>query len=603
LQELARQLRFESPEAARRQLARAEALAAQLLEESALVKRGGSPPPDAYPEEWVVFRITGLRVDGAKERESGGVVVREALLGDLPALVDRLSAAAKLTVGDLDVAREGDGKARITGGRAASATPVVWFGAEELCARWKVSRKTLDRYRRLGLVSRRVGLGRGRERVVYSAECVGAFERVHGERVRGAGAFSRMDARALERVARRAARYHARFGWSLHRCAQRIAAREGRSVETIRNVLRRMDRGARTPVFDEAGPIDAEQSAWIERAARRGGNLSTAAARVRKTRATVYRVVASRRAARLRELDLRGPVGPTFLRADAGEVLLGHAAASTGLGEPGAASVGAIVRASAEMEPEAAGHEAARSAAYWYLLWWCSRAIGALPRHGAGAAELDAIETRLLWASRLKAEMVRAQLPLLVRAIEAQTDRRLATITGSVLSELVGLGLEAVIEAVDRFDPFKGGRLAAPVGIGLTRAISQWLRGNRERVGLGSPGRAAARVDMDQLGIEDWSRRVHSWQAWLEPPVEVRAGLGAGPVAAEDREQAARGLGQERRVLAMRFGWDGGPPRTLEETGRALGLRAARVSAIQRRAVARLAYGDAPARKVRRKRA
>jgi hypothetical protein len=247
----------------------------------------------------------------------------------------------------------------------------------------------------------------------------------------------------------------------------------------------------------------------------------------------------------------------------------------------------------AGIEPSVASHETARAAAYWYLIWWCSRAIGGLPRHGArvgaksgDSAGLDVIETRLLWASRLKAEMVRGELPLLLRTIEAQTDRRVGAISGAVLAELVSLGLDAMIEAVDRFDPFKGGRLAAPVGIGVTRAISQWLRVNRER--LGAPGRAIARVDLDQLLLEDWARRVHSWQGWLEPPVEVRAGLGTvGPAAAKRGEPAA----QERHVLEMRFGWNGAPPRTIEQTAGALGLRAERVSAIQRKAIARLAYG------------
>ena len=185
LQELARQLRFESADAARRQLARAEDLALQLLDES-----GKPDAPAAYPEEWVVFRITGLRMEA--RGGDGGVVVREALLGDLPALIDRLSAAGKITESDLRGTGKRTSKDGATGGRAASATPskqadAVWLSVAELCARWKVSRKTLERYRRVGLVSRRITLGRGREKVVYSEACVRMFERVHRERVEEAG--------------------------------------------------------------------------------------------------------------------------------------------------------------------------------------------------------------------------------------------------------------------------------------------------------------------------------------------------------------------------------------------------------------------------------
>ena len=596
LQELARQVRFQSEDAARRQLGRAEQLALQLLGEQA------ADAPAAYPEEWVVFRITGLRTE-----TGGDVMVREALLSDLPALIDRLSAAAKLTLEDLDDEEKVKSKAGNTGGRAASATRATgsnaWLSVEDVCARWKVSRKTLERYRRLGLVSRRVMLGRGRERVVYGERQVRAFERVHGKRVEDAGAFARRDVDSRERVLRRAARYRERLGWSLFKCAQRIAARDARSVEGVRKLLAAHDARAERPIFGAPGVLDSEQKGLVERTSKRGGNMSAVAGRVRKSRATVYRVVGERRVDRLRELDLRVPAGgaAVFERADAADVLLGHAAASDGIGRRGAINVGELLRMAAEMDPEPAAHEQARATACWYLVWRAERGVGALARHGArvrasakrdaggdaGRDEgVDAIETWLLWASRLRAEMVRSQVPLLVRAIENQTGRSVGAIPGSALRELCEIGLDAVIDSADRFDPFKGGRLAAPVGVAVGRAISQWLKHGREE--LGAPGRAMARVDMEQLALPDWARRVHPWQEWLEAPLGVREKLGA---IAE----------RERRVLEMRYGWEG-PPRTVEDVAKELRTKATRVAAMQRRAVAMLAYG-APAKmpRVRRK--
>ncbi len=589
LQELARQVRFQSEDAARRQLGRAEQLALQLLGEQA------ADAPAAYPEDWVVFRITGLRTE-----TGGDVVVREALLSDLPALIDRLSAAAKLTQADLDDEEKVRGKAGNTGGRAASATRAnLWLSVEDVCARWKVSRKTLERYRRLGLVSRRVMLGRGRERVVYGERQVRAFERVHGKRVEQAGAFARRDVESRERVVRRAARYRERLGWSLFKCAQRIAARDGRSVEGVRKLLMAHDARAERTIFGAPGVLDSEQKGLVERTSKRGGNMSAVAGRVRKSRATVYRVVGERRVDRLRELDLRVPAGgaAVFERADAAEVLLGHGAASDGIGRRGAMSVGELLRMAAERDPEPAAHEQARATACWYLVWRAELGVAQLARHGArvrasakrdvGRGEgVEAIETWLLWASRLRAEMVRSQVPLLVRAIENQTGRSVGEIPGSALRELCEIGLDAVIDSADRFDPFKGGRLAAPVGVAVGRAVSHWLRHGREE--LGAPGRAMARVDMEQLALPDWARRVHPWQEWLEAPLGVREKLGA---IAE----------RERRVLEMRYGW-GGPPRTVEDVAKELGTTATRVAAMQRRAVAMLAFG-APAKtaRVRRK--
>jgi hypothetical protein len=116
--------------------------------------------------------------------------------------------------------------------------------------------------------------------------------------------------------------------------------------------------------------------------------------------------------------------------------------------------------------------------------------------------------------------------------------------------------------------------------------VSQWLRHGREE--LGAPGRAIARVDLEQLALPDWARRVHPWQEWLEAPIGVREKIAALPE-------------RERRVVNMRYGWVG-PPRTVEEVAKELRTTATRVAAMQRHAVALLAYG-APAKttRVRRK--
>ena len=76
LDDLARQLRFAPPETLRRQLERAEQLAAEI------------DPSINYPEDWIVFRITGYRAD----MPAPATIVGEALLGDIGILVERLSA-------------------------------------------------------------------------------------------------------------------------------------------------------------------------------------------------------------------------------------------------------------------------------------------------------------------------------------------------------------------------------------------------------------------------------------------------------------------------------------------------------------------------------
>jgi DNA-directed RNA polymerase sigma subunit (sigma70/sigma32) len=85
--------------------------------------------------------------------------------------------------------------------------------------------------------------------------------------------------------------------------------------------------------------------------------------------------------------------------------------------------------------------------------------------------------------------------------------------------------------------------------------------------------------------MEDWTLRVAPWQQVTEPDTRVRAmALGASAALAS----------RERAFLQERFGWSGGPPRTLSEMAAMLGLTPMRAAQRERLAVrAALAAGRA----------
>lgn len=531
---------------------------------------GDLDPAGMYPEDWVVFRLTGYR----PEMERPALIAGADLIADLSPLIEHLCVAAELGEGDL-----GD--------------PAGWLGAEEVCRRWGVSRKTLDRCRRGGLLARRVAVQKGsaRHRIVFAAGAVEAFERRHAERLEKAAGFSRIDPETEERLARRAARYRLRLGWSLGQISARLAERTGRGRETIRQLILRNDaaaaRAGATPLFARKGPLRSVQREVIERAYDRGCGVdaSELARRHGVSVATVYRVLAERRAARLREWAARAAVGPAA-PAGAGERALAHAAAREGLGRPGPATLAELLAFVESARPEGPAVEAARAAAFVYLRDDALRRVERLPRADPPVAELDEIETRLRWAARLKAEMVRSQLPLAVKTIESFLSgpggRDLRSLPPRAAQRIAAVAVAAVIEGVERYDPAKGGRLAAPVGLALNRAVSAWARGEGAQFAGGGDGRASARPDPAAIALEDFTLRVSPWQAWLEPDVRVRAGLWRVPPELAE-------------VLVMRMGWaegesGGGPPRTLAEVARLRGVTPGRVSRLEHRAM-RLALG------------
>ncbi|HHN78369.1 MAG TPA: hypothetical protein ENK11_06840, partial [Phycisphaerales bacterium] len=321
--ELADQLRFASRGALLRQIAHAETLAAE-LEES-----------EQYPEDWIVYRITGHRP------EASGAAVTYAgasVLSDLSAFVERLCDAAQLERGDIE-------------------GPTI--DAVSLCARWRVSRKTVDRARRRGLIARRVRNERGRATLVFTERAVEAYERRRGDALERAGRFSRLGPDMEAKIIRRAARYRERFNCSLNRAAVRLAERFGRSHQGIRELLERHDARQRElglePIFDERPDRSARTMVSALRMARAGAEPSEIAShifgpRADKRRAT--RLIRQIRARLLMRLELDGPVSRVFLRDDADEVLLAPEAVRTRLGGgPGAGELVEMIRLIREAPP------------------------------------------------------------------------------------------------------------------------------------------------------------------------------------------------------------------------------------------------------------
>src|SRR5205823_5996629 len=95
--------------------------------------------------------------------------------------------------------------------------------------------------------------------------------------------------------------------------------------------------------------------------------------------------------------------------------------------------------------------------------------IGKLSRLQPSASGIDRIETMLRWAARLKAELVRSQLRVMLEALHARLGRPVEQVPAGVLVRLLSSAIAAVGDAVDAFDVARGGRLAAAAGLGVDK--------------------------------------------------------------------------------------------------------------------------------------
>ncbi len=560
LSRLAEQLRFAPREALVRDVERIEALALEI--------DGGG----VYSEEWVVFRVTGFRADIEGAEAIGG----EAVLRDLSALAERLSMSARLSAA-------GDG-----GG------DIVTLAA--LSARWGVSSKTVERLRRRGLIARRVLDERGKWRLGFSARAADAFAAAHPALIARAAGFSRMDERVRARVLR-CARLYRRAGLTLNEASDRIARRYGRSREAVRQMLIKHDRrhAGGGAIFGLRGPLRREEASDALARAGLGVELRRSASAMSRSAAAVRRGVNLVRAERLRGVLLEG-VGEGVGVEEDGErggvsfagPDLEDGSASADLGGPGVTDLLRFIQAARRREVPLGVVERARARAFRGLLTRARVWTLGLDRAFPSAEGIDAIETALRWAARLKAELLRSHLALVVQTLEERAGVRLEEQRAARAEELVVLGLRAAGRAVDAFDPSRGGRLAAPITLLVTREASRWLRG--APAPLEASGRAQARL-AEGLVFADWTRHVSPWQEWLEPDAGVRGASG----------RVSEGA---RLVMGMRMGWPewtegraeaarggGVRPMMCSEVARVVDVSPTAVARLERRAI-REALGD-----------
>jgi RNA polymerase primary sigma factor/RNA polymerase sigma factor len=232
-----------------------------------------------YTYEYLCYRITNYRPESYPSlRLSGGEASH-----DLQLFVEDLSDAANISA-------EAAGERVLT--------------VDELSRQFQVSTKTISRWRRQGLVSRRFVFD-GRKRVGFLESSVERFVRKNTERVRRGSQFSQLTQQERQRIVDRARRL-ARAGGCPAEVAKRLARATGRSVETIRYTLKQFDHDhPELAIFpDNTGPLRDETKRKIYQQYRRGEAVEALAKKFCRTKTSIYRVIGEMRARRILELPL-----------------------------------------------------------------------------------------------------------------------------------------------------------------------------------------------------------------------------------------------------------------------------------------------------------
>ena len=496
-----------------------------------------------YTYEYLCYRITDYRPESFPNLKLSGQDAGH----DLRLFVEDLSDAADMP--------------------AASAGERV-MTVEELSRMFKVSTKTISRWRQQGLVSRRFVFD-GRKRVGFLKSSVEQFVAKNEDRVRRGARFSQLTAEERGEIVERARRL-AHGGGSLADVTRRVAKRMGRSVETIRYTLKQFDReNPSLAIFpDHTGPLTEDDKKQIYQQYRRQVPVDALAERHRRTKTSVYRVINEMRARRIMELPLDFIPNPQFARAGVDRTILADmpanavAAKKTRLPAglpPYLASLYEVPLLTREQE----GHLFRK---FNFLKYRAAKLRNQLDPARAKSSLMDEIETLYDGAVALKNQIVRANLRLVVSIAKRHVGQ------GDNFFELVSDGNMSLIRAVEKFDFARGNKFSTYASWAIMKNYARTIPDEHRH-------RDRFRTSNSEMFYSTEERRTDQYE--LESAQNQReVQIGKILERLDEREQ---------KIIISRFGLDHGhEPQTLKEVGAEMGVTKERIRQIEARALSKL---------------
>jgi RNA polymerase primary sigma factor/RNA polymerase sigma factor len=495
----------------------------------------------SYSYEYLCYRITDFRPDSTAPVVMQGTDA----IHDLRLFVEDVSDAANIPVQD-------------------AGEPV--HTVEELSKLFKVSTKTIARWREQGLVSRRFVFEGRRKRVGFLRSSVERFMNQNEEKIKRGERFSQLSEVEKTEIIDRARRL-AVAGGCPSEVARRVAKRMNRSVETIRYTLRNFDQqNPQLAIFpDQTGLLSDDQKQRIYQQAKRGDSVDVLAKRYCRTRTTIYRVLNEVRAKRILELPLEYMHHESFDNPANEVEFLGPMPVpetpTRKLRSP--SGLPPYLAALYEVPLLAREQEMHLFRKFNFLKHKASKLREKLDPTAARTAEMNEIEGLYEEAVKVKNEIVQANLRLVVSIA-----KRHVSGTEDFFS-LVSDGNMSLIRAVEKFDFSRGNKFSTYASWAIMKNFARTIPEEYKR-------RDRFRTSQEELFTAHADERPDS--------------LGQEVVQNTLEKQVEKILSQlderERQIIISRFGLDHSQePLTLKEVGEEMGVTKERVRQIESRAL------------------
>ena len=520
-----------------------------------------------YPWDLVHFRVTGFQPVSHSDHNIPGNILRT----DLSTLIEFLSDTLAIKIEDA----------------ISPGIDDAVLALDEVTKKFSVSSKTIQRWRKQGLIAQRFVYPDGRRRLGFFASSITQFATDNKQRVERSATFRHLsddEKLAILTLARRLAVHR---GCCIKDISRRVAHKLNCSPETVRTLIRKHDgEFPEAAIFpkpeDLARRLDGQA---IIQSFDHGTPIDDIAQRFHRTTSSILQVVTRERLLRLKNLKIEYISNPLFEHPDADNIILSvlpadavsHAQATVAAGTNAKAADVYMARTPRDLPPYLAEifHQPVMPQELEidgfrrlnYLKYKAAILRNALAADTATLEAVTAIESLLAQAAQVKNQLVHANLRVAVHV--ARKHQRI----DRPLPELFSDATIWLMRSVDCFDFARNTRFSTYAGYAI---MKNFARDRSEQLTRRDFTMVTGQDDLlDLLGDRD--------TATAGDRIDDAAMHSHLCSVIEELPQ------RERELVTRHYGLDESQePMSLSELGAKMGITKARVRQLETRALRRL---------------